>query len=494
MSHSSNFRFILRLVSFVSLMMYITRSVDASPWIGTLDPQLHHDLQTLSEWGYLDTVTSSYPLPWKGISQQLKQLDSSQLPPGAAVAARRLQHYLQLEQQQLSRSIVSLYAANEQSRFSGFDAEQAPKAKLTISNEFYRGRWAGQLSLNRLPGGENNLDQSFIAYQFGDWNLRLGAMDQWWGPAHSSSLIMSNNARPIPALAFSRSQATESQDSWLSLLGPWYFTAQLGQLESSRAIPDAKVWMSRFNFKPLSGLEIGASWVAMWGGQNQGNGLSDLFDVLTFQTKCANGEDNCDAELNTKNGNHLAGFDIKYSFSLWQQPFSIYAQRIGEDAADYYSVTDQADLYGISSYLWGSKIYLEASDTNIACAGDGSTVNNCYYEHSDYKNGYRFHNRAIGSTFDSDAKMLTLGFNKHFSDGDVMEIVLRRLELNPDQQKPSPVVSGLTEELLQLGGFYQTNLGNWQFKLGGQVESSEADMQASETDSLIYTQIKYNLR
>lgn len=480
-------RFILIAVCYLPL-------ANASPWIGTIDPQLHADLQTLSEWGYLDAASTTFPVPWKGIGAQLASLVADELPPSAAVALQRLQYYLQLQQKQELHTVVSLYAATDASRTSSFDGEQGPKAQLNVSNEFYWGRWAGQLSVNQESGGVRHFDQSFIAYQFGDWNIRLGSLDQWWGPASSSSLILSNNARPIPALAFSRSQAVASKHPWLSFLGPWYFTAQLGQLESNRTIADAKVWMSRFNFKPLKGLEIGASWVAMWGGQGQGNSIGDLFDVLTFQTECANGEDSCDAELNTKNGNHLAGFDLKYSFTLWDRPFSLYVQRIGEDAVDYYNITDQADLLGISTYLWAGKLYLEASDTNVACAGDGSTITNCYYEHGDYQSGYRYHNRALGSTFDSDAKMISLGFNKHFADGDVLELVLRQLELNEDGQKPSPVlIKGSSEKVLQLGGYYQTNMGNWQLKLGGQLSQSEVEQQDDVRDTLIYGQVKYNV-
>jgi hypothetical protein len=404
-----------------------------------------------------------------------------------AVAANRLKYYLRLQKQQKSLTSVSLYGATEQNRFSDFDSPQSNKAQFRITHEMSLERWAGQLSVNQDPGGETHLDQSFIAYQFGDWNLRAGAIDQWWVPAQSSSLILSNNARPILALAFSRSQATISKDSWLSFLGPWYFTAQLGQLESDRTIPDTKMWMTRFTFKPIKGLEIGASWFAMWGGQGQGNSLGDLFDVLTFKAQCADGADNCDDALDTKKGNHLAGFDFKYSFSVFERPVSIYAQRIGEDAADYFNITDQANLFGISSYVSGAKVYLESSDTNVACGNDGSNQKNCYYEHGDYQSGYRFHDRAISSIFDSDAKTLTLGLSKHFSDGDIIEITLRRLQLNEDGQKPSPVLSGLREKLVQLGGFYQTTYGNWQLKLGGQVELREVDELDSETDTMFYT-------
>ena len=432
--------------------------------------------------------------PLERYQRQITQLDASKLPPSAVNAAYRLKHFLARQQQQKNPSSLSLYAASEKNRFTNFDGQHSEKAQLNLTQQINEGNWSAQLSLNHETNGKNHFDQSYISYQFDDWSLRLGALDQWWGPAQSSSLILSNNARPIPTVALSRSQAVESQSSWLRFLGPWYFTAQLGQLEGNRAIPDTKLWLTRFSFKPISGLEVGASWTAMWGGKGQGNGLSDLFDVLTFKAECVDGTKNCDDALHTKKGNHLAGFDVKYSFMLFEQPVNLYAQRIGEDAANYYKVTDHASLYGISSYIGSTKVYIETSDTTVACDNNKSGVKNCYYEHSDYTSGYRFHQRAIGSTFDSDAKMLTVGMNKHFFDGDVLEVFVRRLNLNKDQQKPSPVVEGLSEKLLQVGGFYQTTFADWQIKVGGQIERSEVDKQDNDTNSMFYTELQYRVR
>jgi hypothetical protein len=178
---------------------------------------------------------------------------------------------------------------------------------------------------------------------------------------------------------------------------------------------------------------------------------------------------------------------------LFEQPFSLYGQRIGEDAVDYYRVTDNANLLGVSTYLWGSKVYIEASDTNVACGNSGSEVKNCYYEHSTYQSGYRRYNRAIGSTFETDAKMLSVGINKQFSDGDLFELVMNRLTLNEDKQKPAAILNGKSEEILRLSGFYQMHYGNWLVKLGASFEHGEIDDADSKTDALVFTEIKYRL-
>lgn len=465
--------------------------VQSSPWIGTSDKQLHQDLQILAEWGYLDAAVTSYPVPWKGIIPQLHALSGERLPSMPHLSLQRLLHYARQYQEQNSLRSARGYLANDDSRFSSFNGEQGNKAQLQISNEGYWGRWAGKLAINSLPGGKRNLDQSYLAYQFGDWNLRLGAIDQWWGPAQSASLILSDNARPLPALALSRSQSSASSHPWLKWLGPWYFTAQMGVMEKQRHVPRTRQWLSRFTFRPLKGLEIGASWSAMWGGQGQGNTLGDFWDVLTAASLCPEAQPNCDDELKSKKGNQLAGFDLTYSFQLFNQPISLYAQQIGEDASSQFKPTDSATLLGIASYVGQSKVYLEHSDTNVSCGGDGSTATNCYYEHGTYQSGYRRYGRAIGSTFDSDAEMLTLGSLTHFSNGDVLQLNLRKLTLNPDGTRPSPVINGKTETSYQISGFYRTAIDAWQLKLGARIERNEVDQQNPDWDTLLYTEIQY---
>ena len=474
------------------LTLCLSKHSHASPWIGTLEPQLHKDLVTLSEWGVVDAAVTSFPVPWKGIAQQLSKINAAELPAVPAIAAKRLQHYLNIHKTQKGQSILSLYAANDTSRFTDFSGQQAPNAQLNMTKEFYVGRWAGQLSVNHETRGEQHLDESFIAYQFGYWNLRLGSMSQWWGPGQSSSLILSNNARPIPSIALSRSQATRSENAWLRYLGPWFFTMQVGQLESSRDVPDARIWSTRFNFKPVSGLELGISWNAMWGGDGQGSSLSDLVDVISLRDICPPDNLTCDDSQKSPQGNHHAGFDISYTRVMFDRPISLYAQRIGENKRSHLHIIDAANLFGISSYILGNKIYLESSDTQVNCSSGVQASQNCFYENPIYTSGYRFYDRAIGSTFDSDSKMLALGLQRSYKNGDLLDIQLTQLELNPDGQLPSPILNGNTEDLVRLSGFYQTQYKGWLIKLGASVEKGDVDDQ-DETHGLIYTKLRYRL-
>jgi hypothetical protein len=60
----------------------------------------------------------------------------------------------------------------------------------------------------------------------------------------------------------------------------------------------------------------------------------------------------------------------------------------------------------------------------------------CFYKHETYQSGYCRYGRAIGSSFDSDAKMLTLGINKNFHNGALFGLVFNRLILNKDKGSP----------------------------------------------------------
>lgn len=459
----------------------------ASAFVGTQDKQLHYDMQTLVEWGYLDLAVTTYPVAWKGLASGLDSLSPEGMPFRPRQAYLRLNHYLSLNKQQLNRRFLSLQGASDDVRLRSFDDGIEETGKLAISSEFYAGRWSGQVTVNYVKGGEQNFDNSFVAYQYGGWNLRLGSLDQWWGPGQSSSLVLSNNTRPIKAIALSRSVNTPSESPLLSWIGPWYFTAQMGQLEDNRAIPKAKIMMNRFNARPFKGFELGLSWTAMWGGQGQPENFKSLFEVITLSDICPPVRGDCSQSGKTKRGNHLAGIDLTYTAQLLDRPWTFYLQRVRQDGPDVYKLTDTANLFGLSTYIDNTKIFLETSNTNANCEGGASSNLDCYYENKDYPDGYRAYNRTFGSTFDNDAKQVTLGANIRLSGGEVAEVYIRSAQLNNDGIRPSPVLTkDVSEDLLEISGFYQKPMGDWLIKAGGSIANRSYPTVKDEVDAVVY--------
>ncbi|WJG09510.1 capsule assembly Wzi family protein [Aliiglaciecola sp. LCG003] len=486
-------RITLLLVIFA--VFFYSNTLKASPWVGTIDPQLHYDVQVLTEFGYLDTTATTFPLPWKGIAKQLERLNLSGMPDTAKVSAKRLIHYLILQKRNTTFSSVTAYGATERSRFASFDGQQGEKARMKFSTETRYKRLATKISVNLEPNGEKNYDQSFLAVQLGDWNLRVGSIDQWWGPAHSNSLLFSNNARPIPTLALSRSTSEPSESPWLGFLGPWYATAQVGQLEDSRDVPDAKIWASRFVSKPVNGLELGLSWIAVWGGDGQPDRFQDIFKVLTFHKRCAQDIIECTDDQKTHVGSHLLGIDFKYTFNIAQQPFNLYAQYIDEGDSGEFNVANSANSFGISTYWYGAKVYLEKSDTNVSCDNAVIDVTSCFYESGTYSSGYRYYSRELGDNRESDADMLSLGVLKHFVDGDVIEASIRHIRIDDAEifSRNLTSLKGITEKITQVSGYYQTVWGDWQLKVGAVLDSSKVNQQGTDHDLMVFSELKYSL-
>ena len=111
--------------------------------------------------------------------------------------------------------------------------------------------------------------------------LLAGRENLWWGPGLHGSLIMSNNAPPLDQIRLGAAEPFR-----LPLIGDWVgptkVVAFFAQLEERRDIPRAEMAGLRATFSPFSFLELGASYVNMFGGDAPPRlrGLSDYARVI----------------------------------------------------------------------------------------------------------------------------------------------------------------------------------------------------------------------
>ena len=256
-------------------------------------------------------------------------------------------------------------------------------------------------------------DGSFVAYRAGNWLLSAGWREHFWGPGHEGSLILSNNARPMPGLALERAVSRPFGTPLLRWLGPWRLVALLEQMDAGRADVDRPLFFgARVTAQPLPWLEIGVSRTAQLCGSGRHCGPRVFFDMLT-------GKDNVggpgvgNVSSADQPGNQMAGYDLRIS-SPWKAfPVELYGQDIGEDQISY-RPTDRLHLYGAELRLAapGGGIlgaYFEYSDT-ICAAGSGRPVFDCAYTNNVYfAEGYRFQGRSVGHTTDADSLMRAVG-------------------------------------------------------------------------------------
>lgn len=399
----------------------LSSQASAGWWIEADDLALRNDIQLLSDAGYIRQPINTYPLMWSGIVQDLQRVDSAAMAPELQDALQRVMSIWQRDRREMQASL-SLAGETEQPSVIRFGDTLRDKAQAQVSGSYQTDNISARVQISQVsqPYDQNRtrLDGSYVAVKAGNWIISAGALEKYWGPSFDTSTILSTNARPVPAVTLSRNSSAAADDDWLPA---WTFTTSFGQLSSRAAVPDAKLWQSRVGIKPLNSLELGFSWVMMYGGQGYGNSFSDWFDGL-FRGGTVEGTENM-----------LAGYDLRWSTSVLDQPFGVYlsatADDFGTETLQLYKVAYQL---GIDTYISSlrSRVYLEALDTAIHCSNDSQY--NCFYEHTTHLDGYRRYGRAFGTSYDNDSKAVNLGILTQLDSQTSWHNKLAWLRLNMD--------------------------------------------------------------
>ncbi|MEI8705825.1 capsule assembly Wzi family protein [Pseudoalteromonas sp. B62] len=497
-------------------------SINAEPWVKPDDYGLRADIQQLADAGVILAPVTTYPLMWKSFISDVDSMPLEQLTPSLQDALLRVKHRYKSENSSSHSLQLSAFAATDPIVATSFGATNTQETELSAAYAYLGDNFAAKVAVNYRKDGkkcladgktaddivtdqqaltdcnDTSLDDSYLAYRLGNWIFRAGAVEQFWGPGVDNSLIMSGNAKPLPALSVTREKSTAFETPWLSWIGQWGFTAQMAKLESTRVIPDALLWSSRLNIRPIQQLEIAVSWSAQWAGDGQPGSAGDFIDVVTGQTSCIDGSDSCDSQLESKIGNQLAGIDIRWSDTLFNQPYAVYASTIGEDASSQFKPADRAYLFGVQTtqriYDQNLLINVEYVDTGVSCSAE-SIVENCYYEHSDYKSGYRYHGRTIGSTYDNDAQSVVLTLLGQLSNGDDWQVKLRSVDYNSDNRDSYPNNPDLGNTITKIGfNSKQLEMRYRMLSMGGRVTlgAFASNNDGAENDTSAFAKYEYN--
>jgi hypothetical protein len=456
----------------------------ASPWVEPNNIALRNDIQLLADAGIITAPVTTYPLMWNAIKDDILSTKLYLLNDSQKQALRHVKFNYKyvLGHQNLTKK--SVYLASSANRFTSYGNDNFDQGNISLSQQYLSTDFAGKfqinyrLGLDEVPnlnqGSSVNIDGSFLAYKIGNWVLSAGAIERWWGPGNDTNLIMTTNSRPLPAITITRDDSNAFETPWLSWIGPWTLTAQMAQLETNRAVPNTLTWSTRATIRPLRGLEIGTVWSFQWAGDNQPSSIDGFFDTLFANDECADGTLKCSSSLNTQLGKHITGYDVRWSDTIFDLPYALYLQTIGEDKTPNFGIiTDKANMYGIETRftLFNQRIFanLEYTDSQTTC---GPRLN-CLYEHDLYQSGYRYYRRTIGSTYDNDARTLVATFLIQTTTGNSWQFKLRKINLNTDNidRYPSDInrgnsVSKFAEDILQFDGQYKFIALDSRFTLG----------------------------
>ncbi len=402
----------------------------ASPWLEPGDVRARYAIQKLADRGHLDRVATTWPVSWADVHSGVERSSVAGDPSAGGAWA-----YLRFEMEQNTkmgfRAEARLAGATEPTLLRSFADKPEKTGELALDLQWQGARWAFGLnpSVSANPEDDDTfrLDGSYLAATFNNWVSGAGAIDRWWGPGWQHSLILSNNARPLPSVWINRNETAAPESPWLEWIGPWQFSVFAGQMESNRVVPDTKLIGMRFGFRPVSGLDIGLSRILMFGGEGRPENLSTLWDILI-------GRDNSQDGAENDPGNQLGSVDVRYGFAVGGQSMGFYTQMMGEDEAGAFPAR-KSWLFGSdwtsSLFSHDQQWFLEYANT-LADDVLGDPMPNITYDHFQYQTGYHYYGRSMGASVDGDAEAVTLGVFNFFPDGSNLGINLTAARLNKD--------------------------------------------------------------
>jgi len=492
--------------SLLCLILLFSFTSHAEPWIGTENLSLRADIQLLADFQLLSTPTTTFPLMWASIVADLDEIQVDNLPESAASAYINVKAHAKTVLLQQSR--VKLNAANNTNRFTSFGDTFRDKNTIDLSSSLVGKSWAGKLSvsyaIDPVDGKEQRFDDSYLAVNWGNWILTAGLQNRWWGPGWDTNMALTNNARPIPAISFSRNSSEAFELPFFNDVKiPWTLTTFMGKMEKERVIPNTLLWGFRMTARPVPQLEVGITRLAQWDGDGRPGDLPTFWNVLIGKDNCGVGGLVCDN--NQEPGNQMAGYDARWSSIIGEKPYSVYIQGLAEDGSGSSGkfLTEIRYLVGFDTQLnlfeQSMRIFLEASDTFADCSDtDNSDAGNCFYEHSTYRTGMRFRQRVINNIYENDARTYVLGLISQINKTSNWQAKLRYLQLNQDDSDRGPgnplignTLTEIAEDMIMLSGKYQWQSDQWFYSIGSQLSKSTFVTAKESTDFSLFVSAAY---
>ncbi len=467
---------LFRLIYLCLTLLLFSPQLFAAPWLNSGDERSRHHLQALIDSGVISTPITTWPMMWTNVKNALDVIDPTKLTANQLWSYQYIKHELRRNTKKVAMD-KQIYLGNNAVALSNFatDSREAIQARFGINYLGDSTAFRVQTNFAHDPSDDQefNLDGSYLTSLLGNWAFGIGAIDRWWGPGWQASMILSNNARPIPGIFLQRNRATAFKTPILNWLGPWQLTTFMGQMESNRddyARP--RLWGMRLNFRPLDSLEIGMSRTAMWAGKGRPGDADTFLNLLIGRDN--RGDDGTTAE--NEPGNQLGGFDARWNYSFQDFNVATYAQIIGEDEAGGLP-SRHIGMAGIEvQSLWKEthwRMVLEAHNSQMSFY-DSKGTSNSAYEHTIYSDGYRYRNRTLGASTDNDTESVTLKTFAYYSNGHALNLSLSHIRINFDgtsnKHYKSPFGSNAvtTYELkasysLPLSNHYSATLGGFYF-------------------------------
>jgi hypothetical protein len=471
-----------RIAALVGILLVCATATAGEPWIAPGDTQARHDLQLLVDEGVINLPVSAWPIAVSDLANALDAPLATQASPGQTEAIARLRRFVTDDHATLG---VEVRAAARPTVLRTFDDEPREEGELTgWASGFLGDRWGGRLEVTAVAdaddGDDVRLDGAYFAGKFGNWIVTAGAQDRWWGSGWQGSLILSNSARPVPALSLDRAVSHPFETKWLRWLGPWRLTTFMGYMEGDRQdVNHPLLFGMRVSARPLKGLEISLERTAQWCGEGRSCTWGDFWNLWS-------GNDNAGENVDPEDepGNQLAGWDIRWASPIGDWNYALYNQHTGETIDNkiprpYRSL----DIAGIET--WGAsddgsswRAVLEWANTRCGGTENGQKLWDCAYNSSIFNvEGYRSKGRPLGHTMDGDGDTLGARYVRVDASAATLTVLARYSEINQGGAVPDTrhSVAPGPEDWWSLDVSYRRLLGTgWiEASIGGDYQDRE---------------------
>jgi hypothetical protein len=482
--------------SFVVALIVATASgfahADAG-WFESGDTALRTDLQLLNDARVIRLPMSHWPIPRAAVREAMAN-SKAHFATNSAVSLALARVRARIGDGPRF-SFDARGTVGEQGTLRDFDTLGRENGELSAGAKYSAGRFAASVRVAGALSPDDDqsarVDQSHATVALGNWLVSANTLDRWWGPGFDGSLILSNNARPMPTLMVERAAARPFDLPVLRLLGPWRFSLGVSQMESNRQDIDSPLFFAwRVTIMPLQSLELGFSRTAQFCGKQLACDLSSITDMLI-------GNDNIgiDATEESEPGNQMAGFDMRWASPIGNGPYAVYGQMIGEDESSYLPVKF---LEQFGAEVWhpfadGGIVRVSAEYADTTCSAGRSVPRfNCAYNQGLFNvEGYRYRGRVIGHTTDRDSETYSLQATYTAPDGELWTAATRYGFLNRDRNPDfENTVAGVRTEFSSLEVGWRRQWKGLDLAVDLGVESRAPEGAGRDTGAFGYLSIK----
>jgi hypothetical protein len=443
--------------------LFSVTNTQASPWANPGDGSLRSDVEVLARYGLISGPVNNWPMSWKQITRNFHKADEMVLPSYVNIALMRVREKTPNKVNVKAKA----YYTNKVDFFRGFEDSSRGKAEIESGVEFNMDDTSVHINASYNDNEVFNLDGSYLSHDFGNWSTYVGSVERWWGPGRETTTLMSTNARPMPSIGIRRVESKPFKSKWLSWMGEWSGEIFVSKMDQNRHIPKPIFVGMKLAFEPIKNLEVGLARTLMLCGQGRACGSKQwIHGLIAF------GDLDNTGPVAEQPGNQLAQVDLSYSFSLNEKVnIKLYGEGTAEDMSIFapfiYSRLVGASLYGPfgnAGSQW--RLTAEASDSTGSKAWFfGPHRKGTMYNHFIYKSGYRYFDKVIGHSLDSNSQYLSLNAILTRTNGWEFGLKYQNILINTENDTKNHL-SASREEInsLSINVTSQTDIGKINFK------------------------------